>query len=107
MIRYAALRLQARVVVLLLLTLTLGAVAGCTNFFYDKLDTLARWYIQDLVSLDNDQRSDVHAWLESTLRWHRQSELTRYAQYLRELSNTVTEPGTPASYRAIEVQVED
>jgi hypothetical protein len=93
--------------VIALLLALLAGVAGCTNFFYDRLDTLARWYIQDLVSLDSEQRSDLDAWLQSTLQWHRQSELTRYAVYLHELSARVSRPGDAAMYRDIETQAED
>ena len=49
--------------ILLLLVVLAGTLAGCTNFFYNRLDTLAAWYVQDLVSLDDSQRSDLRTWL--------------------------------------------
>ena len=52
---------------------------------YNRLDTLAAWYVGNLVSLDDQQRSNLRAWLAQTLEWHRESELGRYAQFLREL----------------------
>ena len=64
---------------ILLLLVLAGTLAGCTNFFYNRLDTLAAWYVQDLVSLDDSQRSDLRTWLNETLQWHRRSELVRYA----------------------------
>lgn len=82
------------------------SVAACTNFFYNRLDTLAAWYLQDLVSLDNDQRSDLRSWLEGTLQWHRRSELTRYVTFLRELAGKATQPGNASTYQNIESQVE-
>lgn len=88
-----------------MLAVTLG-VAACTNFFYNRLDTLAAWYIQDLVSLDDSQRSDLRSWLESTLQWHRSSELARYAKFLRELASTAAHPGNASTYKSIETQVE-
>lgn len=104
MTRSAALIHRAR---FWLLPLTLGlAVAGCTGFIYNRLDTLARWYIQDLVSLDDSQRSDLDSWLASTLRWHRESELSRYGEFLRELAGKAARPGNAATYRRIEDQVE-
>lgn len=113
MLRSVALRLKAhnslfrrQAQVLLLVMLGIG-VSGCTNFFYNRLDTLAAWYVQDLVSLDDDQRSDLRAWLESTLQWHRQSELTRYATFLRELADQSTRPGNERTYQAIEDQAEE
>ncbi len=89
----------------MLLALTLG-FAGCTNFFYNRLDTLAAWYIQDLVSLDNSQRNDLRSWLESTLQWHRSSELALYAKFVRELAGTAAHPGNASTYKSIEAQVE-
>jgi hypothetical protein len=88
-----------------MLAVTLG-VSACTNFFYNRLDTLAAWYIQDLVSLDESQRSDLRSWLESTLQWHRSSELARYAKFLRDLASTAARPGNASTYKGIETQVE-
>jgi hypothetical protein len=95
-----------RAVRLPLLLASILCLAACTNFFYNRLDTLAAWYIQDLVSLDESQRSDLRSWLESTLRWHRSSELTRYATFLRELSVSAAHPGNASTYKSIETQVE-
>jgi hypothetical protein len=90
---------------LLLLALT-ATLLGCTNFFYNRLDTLAAWYVQDLVSLDDTQRSNLHTWLNDTLQWHRRSELVRYAKFLRELAANSQRPGTASTYKGIETQVE-
>lgn len=89
-----------------MLALALG-VSACTNFFYNRLDTLAAWYIQDLVSLDAEQRNDLNSWLQNTLQWHRSSELGRYVKFLRELAGSAAEPGNATTYRAIESQVEE
>jgi len=89
----------------LLLAATLGLCA-CTNFFYNRLDTLAAWYIQDLVSLDDTQRSDLRSWLDGTLQWHRSSELMLYAKFLRELANTAAHPGNASTYKSVEARVD-
>jgi len=89
----------------LLLAVTLS-VCACTNFFYNRLDTLAAWYIQDLVSLDVSQRSDLRSWLDSTLQWHRSSELALYAKFLRELANSAAQPGNASTYKSVEARVE-
>lgn len=78
------------------------AVVGCTNAVYNRLDTLAGWYLQSLVSLDSDQREELHDWLSETLAWHRRSELNRYADFLRELSAELVKPGTIAGYERTE-----
>jgi hypothetical protein len=77
---------------LLCVLLLAVSAAGCAKFMYNRLDTLAAWYIGDLVSLDDQQRSDVRAWLGQTLQWHRTSELGRYATFLREFSATIAQP---------------
>jgi hypothetical protein len=91
---------------LLLFIVALAGAAGCTNFFYNRLDTLAAWYVQDLVSLDDSQRNDLRTWLNETLQWHRRSQLIRYAKFLRELAATAPHPGTADTYKSVETQVE-
>lgn len=98
-------RVWARTVTLAVLV-TVG-LAGCTNFFYNRLDTLAAWYIQDLVSLDDSQRNDVRTWLNATLQWHRRSELVRYAKFVRDLGDTAQQSASVATYESIERQVEE
>lgn len=75
-------------------------LAGCTSgFVYNRLDTLARWYIGSLVTLDDSQQATLKEWLARTLAWHRTSELERYEDFMRELSNQVArgpDPGLPA-----------
>ena len=78
-----------RLICVLLLAVS---AAGCAKFMYNRLDTLAAWYIGDLVSLDDQQRSDLRAWLGQTLQWHRASELGRYATFLREFSVEIAQP---------------
>ena len=95
----------ARALRLSLLLLACLGFSACTHFFYNRLDTLAAWYIQDLVSLDDDQRGDLRSWLEGTLQWHRNSELARYARFLRELASTAARPGNATAYRNVETQV--
>lgn len=88
------------------LLLALGAAGGCTKLLYNRLDSMAGWYLQNLVSLDRDQSTDLRSWLERTLDWHRQSELTRYSRFLRSLSHEVSEPGTRADYERAEQQIQ-
>jgi choline dehydrogenase-like flavoprotein len=92
---------QAGVILLLVLCVT-----GCTRLLYNRLDTLAGWYLESLVELDDQQRGDLRSWLDQTLEWHRQSELTRYAQFLRDLAAESAQPGTRASYERIEQRIE-
>jgi hypothetical protein len=90
-------------VLCILLSLT---TACSSSFVYNRLDTLAGWYLGSLVSLDSDQRQQLQQWLTRTLDWHRESELKRYAAFLRELSQQVLQPGTPANYERTQKQFE-
>lgn len=85
----------SRLSCLLLLAL---AASGCAKLVYNRLDTLAAWYVGNLVSLDDQQRSNLRAWLAQTLEWHRESELGRYARFLRDLSSEVARPSGRAAY---------
>jgi hypothetical protein len=80
--------------------------AGCTKLVYNRLDTLAGWYLGSLVSLDPEQERDLRAWLSSTLEWHRTSELSRYAEFLHGLTNQIAAPGDRAAYERVEKQLE-
>ena len=92
-----------RVLCVLLLVAT---AAGCAKLVYNRLDTLAAWYVSNLVSLDERQSSDLRTWLAQTLQWHRESELGRYAAFLRGLSTEVDRPSDRAAYQRIFGQVE-
>jgi len=86
----------SRLVCVLLLAVS---ASGCAKLVYNRLDTLAAWYVGNLVSLDDQQRSNLRAWLAQTLEWHRESELGRYASFLRELSSEVAQPSGRAAYQ--------
>jgi hypothetical protein len=77
-------------------------VSGCSaRFIYNRLDTAATWYFQSLVSLNDAQRSELRAWLERTLAWHRESELQRYAAFVQDVSSAVRQPASPTTYASI------
>ena len=66
-------------------------LAGCTilGFVYDRLDTLVGFYIEDLIDLTPEQSAQLDRTLAGNLQWHRESELQRYAAFLREFAGTV------------------
>ena len=75
---------------------------GCsTGFIYNRLDTLARWYFESLVSLNDGQRTELREWLSQTLAWHRRSELTRYSEFLDDVYVTAEHPGDREAYEAM------
>lgn len=76
---------------LLLLTLT-----GCsaTQFIYNRVDVLVRWYLDDYVSLDREQQRSFDARLERFLEWHRAEELLTYVVLLDD-ALSILDDGVP------------
>ena len=60
------------------------AVTACsaTQLIYNRVDILARWYLDDYVSLDRDQRARFGQRLEVFLEWHRREELPSYVMLI-------------------------
>ena len=91
--------LLSRALRLLCVLLLAAGAAGCAKLVYNRLDSIAAWYVGSLVSLDDQQSSTLRAWLSQTLEWHRESELGRYATFLRELSSEVAQPVSRTEYQ--------
>jgi hypothetical protein len=81
--------------VLAVLSLQLSA---CTGFIYNRLDDFIAGYIEDLVTLTDGQSVAMEHWLAGMQRWHRNSEIARYAQFLREFEREAAAPRPAASY---------
>lgn len=64
--------------------LLLFALSGCsaTQFIYNRVDILVRWYLDDYVTLDRDQRERFNVRLDAFLEWHRREELPAYVELL-------------------------
>jgi len=81
--------------VFVLIVMLLGAVSCTTKMAYNNLDWIASWYIDDYVTLTNDQENDLEARIESFLLWHRKTELQNYViqiKYIQiDLNNGITQ----------------
>lgn len=78
--------------------LALG-LGGCgLGLVYPRLDTVVGFYIEGLVSLDEAQSAALKRTLAGNLEWHRQSELERYAAFLRDIAATVQSGGGRAAW---------
>lgn len=73
----------------------LGVASCSTKIAYNNLDWIASWYIDDYVTLTNDQENDFEARIESFLSWHRKTELQNYViqiKYIQiDLKNGITQ----------------
>ena len=75
---------------LLLFCLFLGT--ACSNkFFYNQLDWLIPWYVDDYVDLTLVQKENLDKQVEMLLQWHRGEELSHYIAILNHIEKDVTE----------------
>ena len=88
--------------------LLVAILSGCsaTQFIYNRVDILIRWYLDDYVSLDRDQQARFTTRLDALLEWHRLEELPVYVVLLDDalviLENGVSLDATRAMAARIE-----
>ncbi|HFQ4802021.1 TPA: DUF6279 family lipoprotein [Vibrio vulnificus] len=59
---------------------------GCSNkFLYTNLDWVVLEYVDDYVTLENEQEAMLDERLQQLLRWHQEEELPLYAKQLQQL----------------------
>lgn len=62
-------------------------VFGCgPGFIYPHLDWLIPWYVDDYISLNSDQSSMLKSRLMQQLDWHCRTQLSAYAEYVRDIA---------------------
>jgi len=78
---------------ILVVLLFLGT--ACSNkFFYNQLDWLIPWYVDDYVDLTFVQKENLDKQVEMLLQWHRGEELSRYIEILNHIEKDVREDVT-------------
>lgn len=87
--------------VLLILALLLLGACSSTTFFYNRLDFILPWYLDDYVDLDRAQRQQFDRLLDPFLDWHRQEELPAYVAVLDQIEGTLGQPVTQQEIDAI------
>jgi hypothetical protein len=66
------------------------AISGCAaSLLYPRLDSVVAYYLEDLVTLDEAQSQQLKRTLSANLDWHRDSELGKYAGFLRGLAGSI------------------
>ena len=89
-----------------LIVLTLSSCSA-TQFIYNRVDILVRWYLDDYVSLDREQQARFDGRLEGLLDWHRREELPAYVVLLDD-ALTILDEGVPVEdTRAMADRIED
>jgi len=87
---------SGRLVRLFSWVLLVAALTGCsaTQFIYNRVDILVRWYLDDYVSLDREQQARFDGRLEALLDWHRREELPAYVVLLDD-ALAILDEGVP------------
>lgn len=91
------------------IALLLSILAGCSSIqlAYGQLDRWLRWQIDDYVDFEGNQKRQLQVALDSFHRWHRQTQLPRYADFLEELAGQLErKPPQEIELAPIEERVE-
>ena len=66
------------------------ACSGALPLVYNRLDSMVGFYFEGLISLDEQQAAALEQTLSRNLAWHRESELDRYAEFLRGMAASMS-----------------
>ena len=81
-----------------LILISIFVLAGCTKkFFYNNLDWFVLEYLDDYVTLNQEQENLLEERLLFLAEWHKQEELPRYVDHLKEME-TMTEEDITLNY---------
>ncbi|MCG8671463.1 MAG: DUF6279 family lipoprotein [Pseudomonadales bacterium] len=71
---------------------------GCAvKFVYNQLDWAIPWYLSDYMSLDGDQEDQFDERLAEYLKWHRQTQLPLYGDFLNQVADKLEQGMTESS----------
>jgi hypothetical protein len=63
---------------------------GCgVKTVYNNLDLLIPWYVDDLISLNDEQQAELEKRLANIIAWHRTTQLTQYSTFMRKTTAQV------------------
>ncbi|MDH5326983.1 MAG: DUF6279 family lipoprotein [Gammaproteobacteria bacterium] len=74
----------------LILVLSFSVSACGVSMIYNRLDWVVPFYVDDFVTLDEDQQIKLHNKLNSLLAWHRSTQLSVYSKMLRKARTDVS-----------------
>ena len=91
-----------------LLLFSLIFLVGCssTTFVYNRIDFLLPWYLESYVDLNQEQRKNLNELLEPFFEWHREEELSNYAEIIGDLELLLDEKIELSSIESITYDVE-
>jgi len=88
---------------LIYIPICLILIFGCgPGFVYPHLDWLIPWHVDDYISLDSDQSSMLKSRLMQKLDWHCRTQLSIYAESLRDLAADFENSNPPVTYTVLQ-----
>ena len=88
---------------LILVIFLLVLLVGCgPRLIYPHLYWLIPFYVDDYISLNQEQSSLLEKQLLRVLDWHCRTQLPVYAQSLRQLAKDLEDPRQPITYERLE-----
>jgi len=84
------------------------SLSACSEntFFYNRLDFVLPWYVDDYVDLNQSQKAYLDTLLAPFLTWHRSQELPAYVKILDVIGDSLKQPLTPEDVAAIFAEFE-
>jgi hypothetical protein len=79
MLRFSGIKLCVCITVFFLLLLGCGVKTA-----YNNLDLLIPWYVDDLITLNDEQQAALEKRLAEVISWHRTTQLTEYSAFMRK-----------------------
>jgi len=71
-----------------LIVLSCLLISSCSlRWSYNLLDWLVAWEVDEYVSLDRQQKKQLHKSVDRFQQWHRQTQLPLYAEFLEQLES--------------------
>ncbi len=97
----------SRSVIIGVLALALGLLSGCSalRFGYNQAPELVYWWLDGYVDVDETQSPRVREQIRDWFRWHRQTQLADYAQWLARLQPQMADRLTPAQVCRLQDEV--
>ncbi|WP_144391741.1 DUF6279 family lipoprotein [Pleionea sediminis] len=72
---------------------------GCgLKFWYNRLDWVVPWYVDDFVELTSSQEEQLEQLMVSKTRWHRTSELPKYIEWVDKLASDIESETVEQNY---------
>ena len=65
---------------------------GCgVKTVYNNLDLLIPWYVDDLITLNDEQQAELEKRLADVIAWHRSTQLKEYSAFMRKTRTQITD----------------